>query len=66
MWCVQSGKHLLLREQIPLLSWEAQWQPDRFSGKSASQGCSSLFFLSQLAAAKLGSLSRFNSAAPVL
>lgn len=54
MWCVQSGKHLLLREQIPLLSWEAQWQPDRFSGKSASQVHSSLFFLSHLAAVEVG------------
>lgn len=52
MWCVQSGKHLLLREQISLLSWEAQWQPDRFSRKSVAQN--SLFFLSELAAAEGG------------
>lgn len=36
MWCMQSIKHLLLREQVSLLSWEALWQPDRFSGKSAA------------------------------
>lgn len=54
MWCMQSIKHLLLREQVSLLSWEALWQPDRFSGKSAAQGCNNLLFLSQLAAVEVG------------
>lgn len=53
-YVVQPDKHLLLREQISLVSLEAQWQPDRFSGKSAAKGCNSLFFLSQLAAAEAG------------